>query len=83
LPYSDLTDRVLLNPKHLDKKTAELAVIAATSALSGEHCLAVHLAQAMKYGASKDEIVEAMMIGAFMSMTVSQSVSLRKLKELG
>jgi len=82
LPYSDLTERVFLNPEHLDKKTVEIAAIAAGSALAGEYCLAVHLRQARKYGATKAEIAEAMMIGAFMSMTVSESVALRKLKEM-
>ncbi len=83
LPHTELMNQVLLNPKHLDKKTAELAAIAAGTALGGEHCLAVHLRQAQRNGASKDELVEAMMVGAVMSMTVSQSVGLRKIKELG
>jgi AhpD family alkylhydroperoxidase len=82
LPYSELMDRVLLSPRHMDKKSAELAAIAAGSALAGEHCLAVHLKQATKYGATKDEIREAIMIGAFVAMTSSNSVAFRKLKEL-
>ncbi len=82
LPYSELMDRVLLSPRHMGNKSAELAAIAAGSALAGEHCLAVHLKQATKYGATRDEIMEAMMIGAFMAMTSSQAVAFRKLKEM-
>jgi AhpD family alkylhydroperoxidase len=82
LPYSELTQRVLLNPRHMDKKCSELAAVAAGSALGSEHCLAVHLRQARKFGASKEEIMEACMVGAFMAMSAGQSVSMRKLKEL-
>jgi len=82
IPYANLTDRVLTSPRHMDKKSVELAAIAAGSALRGEHCLAVHIRQAKKFGASKEEIMEAAMVGSFMAMTAAQSVVFRKIKDV-
>jgi AhpD family alkylhydroperoxidase len=82
LPYFQFSNAVLLHPKHLDRKTLELAAVAAGSALASEHCLSVHLDQARAAGASQDEILEAIMVGAFMTMTRSQSVALRSFKAM-
>ncbi len=81
LPFSDLSMRLLLEPRHLSLKEMELAAVAAGSALGSEHCLNVHVPQALKVGASKDEVMEAIMVGSFMAMTRGQSVALRKLSE--
>jgi AhpD family alkylhydroperoxidase len=81
IPYSDLSSAILFKPKFLEQKTMELAAIAAGSALGAEHCLMVHFKQAAKYGASEDEMFDAIMIGAMMSMTASQAVAYRKLDE--
>lgn len=81
LPFSDLSRQLLLEPKHLTLKEMELASVAASSALGSEHCLAVHIPQALKVGATKDEVLEAILIGSFMAMTKSQAVALRKLAE--
>lgn len=82
IPYSDLSSAILFKPKFLDQKSMELAAIAAGSALGAEHCLMVHFRQAAKYGASEDEMFDAIMIGAMMSMTASQAVAYRVLAEL-
>jgi AhpD family alkylhydroperoxidase len=81
LPFSDLSQRLLLEPKHLSLKEMELAAVAAGTALGSEHCLNVHIPQAIKVGASKDEVREAIMVGSFMAMTKGQSVALRKLAD--
>jgi AhpD family alkylhydroperoxidase len=81
IPYSDLSNAILFKPKFLEQKTMELAAIAAGSALGAEHCLMVHFKQAAKYGATEDEMFDAIMIGAMMSMTASQAVAYRKLDE--
>jgi AhpD family alkylhydroperoxidase len=81
LPYSDLSSAVLYRPKFMDQKTMELAAIASGSALGAEHCLLVHFKQAAKYGASEDEMFDAVMVGAMMAMTASQAVAFRKLNE--
>ena len=81
MPYSDLSSAVLFKPRFLDQKTMELAAIAAGSALGAEHCLMVHFKQAAKYGATEDEMFDAIMVGAMMSMTASQAVAYRVLDE--
>jgi alkylhydroperoxidase/carboxymuconolactone decarboxylase family protein YurZ len=49
--------------------------------LGSEHCLGVHIPQALKEGASKEAVMEAIMVGSFMAMTKGQSIGLRKLAE--
>ncbi|MDD1746983.1 MAG: carboxymuconolactone decarboxylase family protein [Methanomassiliicoccales archaeon] len=82
LAYSDYSDVALNRPMHLDRKTAELAAVAAGSALASQHCLNVHLEAAIKAGANDDEILESVLIGSFMAMTRSQSVALRMFQEM-
>lgn len=81
IPLSDLSSAIMFKPKFMDQKTMELAAIAAGSALGAEHCLTVHFKQAAKYGASEDEMLDAIMVGAMMAMTASQAVAYRKLAE--
>jgi AhpD family alkylhydroperoxidase len=82
LAYSDYSDAALNRPVHLDRKTAELAAVAAGSALASQHCLSIHLEAAAKAGADKEEILEALLLGSFMSMTKSQSVALRMFQDV-
>lgn len=81
LPYSYLADAAVQRTKYLDRKSAEIAAVAAGSALASVHCLEVHIDAAYKAGASHDEIMEAIQIGAFMALTKSESVSLRVLDD--
>jgi AhpD family alkylhydroperoxidase len=83
LPYTDLSKRLLLEPEHLSKKEMEIAAVAASVALGSEHCLNVHIPQAIKMGATKEELMEIIMIASFMAMTKGQSVAFRKLDEQG
>lgn len=80
LPYSEMSSGLFFRPRHLDRRTAELAAIAAGAALGSENCLGVHIPQALKLGLSEDEIMEAMFVGSFMSMNRSNSIALRCLK---
>ena len=82
LAYSDYSDVALNRPMHLDRKTAELAAVAAGSALASQHCLSIHLEAAIKSGANDDEILESVLIGSFMAMTRSQSVALRMFQDM-
>lgn len=66
----------------LERKTAYLCAVAAASAVCGGHCLGVQAKHAKAAGATKDEILEAMVIGSYMAMTRSQSYAFRKYKEL-
>lgn len=49
-------------PSRLDRKTKELIAIAASLGHQCEGCLAGHLKKAIKYGATKEEISEAICI---------------------
>jgi 4-carboxymuconolactone decarboxylase len=81
IPYSELSSAVMYKPKFMDQKTMELAAIAAGTALGAEHCLVVHFKQAATYGASEDEMFDAVMLGAMMAMNASQAVAFRKFNE--
>lgn len=66
----------------LERKTAYLCAISAATSIGGEHCINVQMKHAIAAGASKDEILESMMIGSYMAMTRSQSYAFRKYKEI-
>ncbi|MCX6650867.1 MAG: carboxymuconolactone decarboxylase family protein [Methanomassiliicoccales archaeon] len=80
LPYSEISSNLFFKPKHIDRRTAELAAISAGASLGSENCLGVHIPQAMKLGVNEEAILEAMLIGAFMSMNRSNSIAFRCLK---
>jgi len=61
----------------IERKNRFLCAISAAAAVGGEHCLRVQIKHAKEAGASKDEIIESIMIGSYMSMTRSQSYALR------
>ncbi len=80
LPYSELSSALFFKPKFLDRRTAELAAIAAGAALGSDNCLNVHIPQALKLGVGEEEVLEAIFVGAFMSLNRSNSIALRCLK---
>jgi len=80
LPYAEISSGLFFKPKHMDRKTAELAAITAGAALGSENCLGVHILQAFKIGVSEEAVLEAMILGGFMSMNRSNSISFRCLK---
>ena len=80
LPYSEISAGLFFRPKHLDRQTVELAAITAGAALGSENCLGVHIPQAFKLGVSEEAVLEAMILGAFMSMNRSNSIAFRCLK---
>ncbi|MBE6528528.1 MAG: carboxymuconolactone decarboxylase family protein [Thermoplasmata archaeon] len=59
------------------RKDRFLLAVSAAAAVGGEHCLKVQIKHAREAGASRDEILESIMIGSYMSMTRSQSYALR------
>ncbi|MDO5862122.1 MAG: carboxymuconolactone decarboxylase family protein [Thermoplasmata archaeon] len=79
VPMGNLGKAVLEADGDIDRKHRYLCAIAAASALGGEYCLDVQTKHAKAAGATKDEIFEAMMIGAYMAMTRSESYAFRKL----
>ncbi|NLI74333.1 MAG: carboxymuconolactone decarboxylase family protein [Euryarchaeota archaeon] len=82
LAYTDLSARLLVEPKHLNQREVELAAISASTAMGSEHCLTTHITQAINIGITKEEIVETMMIASLMSMTRGLATAFRKLDEL-
>lgn len=65
----------------LDKKTVYLCAVSAAASQSGEYCLDVQMQHAIDEGATRDEVLEAVMIGSYMAMTKAQSYALRKFEE--
>ena len=70
--------KAVLETGDLEKKQKYLCAISAATALGGEYCIDVQTKQAIAAGATKDEVFEAMMIGAYMSMTRAESYAFRK-----
>ena len=83
IPAANLGKAVLEGKgQKLERKTAYLCAISAATSIGGEHCIDVQMKHAVAAGASKDEILESMMIGSYMAMTHSQSYAFRKYKEM-
>jgi AhpD family alkylhydroperoxidase len=79
-PYV-LKGRSVYRPAALDRKTAELAAVAAASALRCEHCLDAHMERAMQEGASPDEIMDVLLISGAISESSTLSVAFRKFRQ--
>ena len=69
-------------PEALDKKTAELVAVSASSALRCEHCLESHMKRAIEEGASMDEILDTILISGAISDSSTLSVAMRKYRQL-
>ncbi|MGD9627033.1 MAG: carboxymuconolactone decarboxylase family protein [Methanobacteriales archaeon] len=78
--YYDKMESILSNDA-LPLVTKELIGVGAAVALGSEHCLQTHIKVARRLGASKDEILLAILIGASMAESTALSKSLRIFKE--
>lgn len=78
--FNTLGDFYTGRPKSMDARTAELVTIAAATALKSEACLKVHIAAALKAGASRDEVLDAILIAALLGRTSLLAPSLRIFK---
>ncbi|MCC7282806.1 MAG: carboxymuconolactone decarboxylase family protein [Acetobacteraceae bacterium] len=58
--------RAALEPKALDTKTKELVALAIAVAIRCDSCVAFHAEAAVKQGASRDEVMEAMGMAIYM-----------------
>jgi len=74
---STLADYKTGRPEHLSPKTAELVAIAAAAGTGAESCLKVHIQAAKKEGATRDEILDTIMIAAMMGKTKILASALR------
>ena len=82
IPVANANKSVFYGKGELSRKTRYLTALAAAAALGAEHCIEVQMRQAVKAGATKNEILETMQIAGVMSMTRAQSYAFRKFKEM-
>jgi AhpD family alkylhydroperoxidase len=64
---------------HLDNKTRELIALAAAISLRCDGCIAVHTASARKFGASQEEIAEALGVAIAINAGAAMVYSTRAL----
>lgn len=82
IPAANFGKAVMEGRGELDRKTRYLAAVSAATALGGQHCIRVQMHHAAQAGATKDEILESMMIGSYMALTRSQSYAFREYAEM-
>ncbi|WOF16075.1 carboxymuconolactone decarboxylase family protein [Methanoplanus sp. FWC-SCC4] len=75
-----LAEYMTLRPENLDPKTAELITISAAVAADADNCLNVHIKAAMENGATKEEILDTILIAAMIGKTKLLASSLRVFK---
>ena len=64
---------------HLDAKTRELIALAAAVSLRCDGCIAVHASAALKHGASKEEVAEALGVAISINAGAALVYSIRAL----
>jgi len=79
---SAIADYRISRPGSLDAKTAELIAIAAAAGAGADNCLKVHMGAALKEGASRDEVLDALLIAAMIGKTKVLASSLRQLRDV-
>ncbi len=79
---STLADYRISRPDSLDAKTAELVAVAAAAGAGADSCLKVHMGAALKEGASRDEILDVLLIAAMIGKTRVLASSLRRFGEV-
>lgn len=79
---STLAEERVCRPENLSAKTAELVSVAAAAATGAEYCLKVHIRGAMKEGASRNEIFDAIMIAALVGKTRVLATALREMDDV-
>lgn len=82
IPSVELGRSVFYGKCEMNRKTRHLVALAAAAGVGAEHCMGVQIKLALKAGATRNEILEAMQIASVVSMTHTQSVAFRKFREL-
>ncbi len=78
---STLADYRISRPDSLDPKTAELIAVAAAAGAGADSCLKVHMGAAMKEGASRDEVLDVLLIAAMIGKTRILASALHRFQE--
>ena len=68
-------------PKSLDAKTAELVALSSAVANKSEGCISVHCDAALKCGATRDEILDVILISSVMAKAGVLATALGKYRE--
>lgn len=79
---STIADYRISRPASFDPKTAELIAIAAAAGTGADSCLKVHMGAALKEGATRDEILDTLLIAAMIGKTKVLASSLRRFREV-
>ncbi len=79
---STIADYRISRPDSLDSKTAELIAVAAAASAGADSCLKVHIGAALKEGASRDEVLDTLLIAAMIGKTRVLASSLRQFREV-
>lgn len=79
--FFDKTE-VMMVDEALPPLTKELVSIGAAAALGSPHCLRTHLEVAREFGASQEQLLLAIILGATITETTALSKSLRVYEEL-
>ena len=74
--------RAVSSESVLDRRTAELVAVAAAAAQMCEHCLRVHIEEALAHGATRDEVFETLLIAGRIAESSTNAVSLRVLRRV-
>jgi 4-carboxymuconolactone decarboxylase len=67
--FNGLGDLYTFNPESMDRVTAELIAVAAAAATGADGCLKVHIGAAMKEGATREQVRDAIAIAALIGKT--------------
>ena len=78
LPLGAASRAVLEGDGALERRQRYLCAISAATAAGGEYCVEVQMRHALDAGCSKDEVLEAILIGSQMCMSRAQSYALRR-----
>lgn len=78
---STLGDYHTARPASLDPKMAELVAIAAAAGAGADNCVRVHIGTALKEGATRDEILDAILIAGVIGKTSVLAPALRAFKD--
>lgn len=79
---STLSNELYSRPDSLSPIVAELVALAAASGAGAEHCIKAHILSAMKEGASRDQILDTLLIAGHISRTKTLSIAIRAFDEL-
>jgi 4-carboxymuconolactone decarboxylase len=82
IPMVNTATQIMEKDSSFDAKTRYLLALSSAAALGGEHCIRLQMNNALKAGATRDEVLETLLISSYMSMTRSQSYSFRMFQEI-